>query len=141
MLLCRNPNRFNSIVGVDIDSEATKIANKITNAWTFDPAIITNITHNANDFVFNDANAVYINCSPEHFSSTDWFQNLPINCLTCVQSVNIIDKNDPWFIKQPTPTYDSFLTKYPISNVLYTGVKRIQYDTWGYDRYMIIGRI
>lgn len=139
MLLCRNPNRFEKIKSIDIDPNTVTIADKITNAWTFQPHIITNEIGDANNAQLDDENAVYINCSPEHFDNTNWFYNLPIGSLVCIQSVNVTDPGDPWFIKQPTSTFEEFLEKYNVSSVLFKGKKRIQYNDWGYDRFMVIG--
>jgi hypothetical protein len=139
MMLCRRPEGYESINNIDIDPSTLEISNKITNAWLFDPKIVTNDTANANDISLDDDEMIYINCSPEHFESTEWFDNLPIGSLVCIQSISITDPDDPWFIRQPNATFDAFAQKYPITSTLYEGTKRIQYDNWGYDRFMIIG--
>jgi len=138
MLLCRNPNKFKQINSLDIDPDTKDIADKITNAWTFQPNIVTNSIADVNSIDFND-DVVYINCSPEHFKSTEWFDNLPIGSLVCIQSISIVDPNYPWLITQPNATFEEFLNKYKITSTLFKGTKHIQYDEWGYDRYMIIG--
>jgi len=139
MLLCRRPNSYESINSIDLDPSTLAISDKITNAWAFDPKIVTNTIANVNEFSLDNEEMVYINCSPEHFESTEWFNSLPIGSLVCIQSISITDPNDPWFIRQPNETLDEFLNKYPITSTLYEGTKRIQYSDWGYDRFMIIG--
>lgn len=139
MLLCRNPNRFTHIESIDIDISTKQIADRITDAWTFDPPIVSNIIKDANTVKFSDDEMIYITCSPEHFETTDWFDNLPTGALVCIQSISITDPEYPWLIRQPNATFEEFLNKYKITSTLYKGTKRIQYSEWGYDRYMIIG--
>lgn len=140
MLMCRNPNNYDQIISIDIEENVCSIADKISNAWTFQPAIIKNIKADANQFSFDEVDAVYINCSPEHFESTTWFDNLPIGALVCIQSISITDPDYPWLIRQPNATFEEFLRKYKIANILFAGTKRIQYNEWGYNRFMLIGR-
>lgn len=138
MMLCRNPHYYQSITGIDID-ETQEISDKLTNAWTFDPAIVRNIKADASEYNFDDSDSVYINCSVEHFENTKWFDNIPIGALICIQSISITDPDYPWHIRQPNATFDEFIKKYPITSVLFSGTKRIQYSDWGYDRFMLIG--
>lgn len=139
MLLCRNPNRFKQINSIDVDPSTLEIADKITNAWKFQPQIVNNTIADVNTIDLSDSETAYINCSPEHFESTAWFDNLAKGSLVCIQSISITDPEYPWLIKQPNSTLEEFLNKYSITNTLYQGTKRIQYNDWGYDRFMIIG--
>lgn len=138
MLLCRNPHNYKSITAIDIDS-TQEIADKLTDAWTFDPMIVKNVRADASKCDFHDSKAVYINCSVEHFQNTEWFNNIPEGALICLQSISITDPEEPWLIRQPNATFDEFAKKYPITNTLFSGTKRIQYSDWGYDRFMLIG--
>lgn len=139
MLKIRNPNKYASITGIDVDCEVKNIADKIMNTWTIDCPTVVNITGDANKFVFKEKSVV-INTSPEHFDNIDWLSNIPDSCLICVQSSNVLDPSPPWLIKQPSPTYDSFIEKYKLSNILYSGTKKIEYSNGrGYERYMSIG--
>lgn len=137
VMLTRNRDLYQSILGIDIDASAIEIADKLNITWHVEKKL-TNITADANEYDLEGYDVI-INCSPEHMEQTVWFDKLPKNTIICIQSSSIVDKNEPWLIKQPTPTYEDFCKKYELSRIYYTGIKKIQYDTWGYDRYMIIG--
>jgi len=140
MLQCRRPDAYNSITSIDIDTSTKPVADKIMDAWCYDPlkSTVHNIIADANNYEFDNAN-VYINTSAEHFANTQWFDNIPDGALVALQSVNITDAGDPWYIRQPTATFEDFINLYPLTVNLYAGQKRTQYNEWGYDRYMIIG--
>jgi hypothetical protein len=139
MLLTRNPDRYVSITGIDIDSDAIDIANKINNAFTIDDGLINHITHDANNYSYIGTNVV-INCSGEHMSSNKWFENIPYGTIVCVQSSNVIDTCYPWSVTNPSPDIDSFAGKYSLSKTYFLDILPIRYKhSQGYDRYMLIG--
>jgi hypothetical protein len=137
MLSVRNPDKYRLIQGVDIDINAITIADKITNCWTIDNSI-QNISMDANQLYYIP-DSIVINCSPEHFTDTTWFDNIPNGTVVCIQSSNMTDISHPWYIRQPTPSMHHFLEKYPLNVVYYNDTLDIKYDDWGYSRYMIIG--
>jgi hypothetical protein len=137
MLSVRNPDKYRLIQGSDIDTVAIDIANHITDAWTIDNTI-QNITMDSNELHYIP-DSIVINCSPEHFESTTWFDNIPYGTTVCIQSSNMTDIEHPWYIRQPTTNLHSFLEKYPLTVVYYNDTLDISYDNWGYSRYMIIG--
>lgn len=137
MLSVRSPNKYRLIQGSDIDTSAIDIANRITAAWTIDNTI-QNITVDSNTLYYIP-DSVVINCSPEHFESTEWFDNIPSGTTVCIQSSNMTDIEHPWYICQPTPSMYHFLEKYPLTVIYYNDKLDIRYDDWGYSRYMIIG--
>ena len=137
MLSVRNPDKYKLIQGIDISIEAVNIANKINNYWTMDNSI-QNVNNDANNLSYIP-DSIVINCSPEHFENTQWFDNIPSGTTVCIQSSSMTDKEYPWYIKQPTPNMHSFLEKYPLTVIHYNDTLDIKYDDWGYSRYMIIG--
>lgn len=137
MLLTRKPSHYSHIRAIDIDKESIDLANKICSYWYVE-GIQRSTVDDANTIDMNGFTAV-INCSSEHMESMQWFDNIPSGTLVCIQSSNIVDPAEPWVIKNPSPTYDSFLSKYQISETKFAGTLKIQYETWGYDRYMLIG--
>lgn len=137
MLLTRRPTYYKSIRNIDQDVEAIRIADKITDAWAF--GSVKNTTQNANE-AFISNGAVVINCSVEHFENNNWFNDLRKGTLVCIQSSDVTDPKEPWLITQPSPTMESFLSKFPVAETLFTGTKRIQYPHFGYNRFMLIGR-
>lgn len=124
-----------NITGIDSNPDVKDIANKICSLWYIEGSV-NNITMDATNIELNYDTV--INCSSEHMS-TDWYNNVQQGALVCIQSSNITDANDPWFIVTPSPNIDSFRQKYNLSTTLFLDTLRIQYGDWGYDRYMLIG--
>lgn len=140
MLKVRNPNKCYTITGIDINPEAIHTADKICNAWINDDYPITNKIQNALDTDYSNYNVV-INCSPEHMESTEWFNKISTGTLVCIQSSNVTDSNDPWFITVPSPTLESFNNKFMLAQTFFNDTLEIRYgNNNGYDRYMTIGR-
>ena len=141
MLLTRHPEQYETIVNIDIDPDAINAANKLCDAWVCLPTKVINIVGDCNEGPHSiPPSSVVINCSVEHFESNNWFFKLPKDTLVCIQSSNMLDPEHPWDIKQPSPDIDSFTQKFPVRDTLFLGEKRIQYDHFGYTRFMLIGR-
>lgn len=138
MMAVRRPDKYESILGIDIDPEAIQTSKLICNTWTIDSPKITNVCRDVNKGEHYSANVV-INCSPEHIQGSDWFSKINVGSVVCIQTSNITDTTEPWLIKTPFPTIDIFKESYPLDKVYYCDSLRIQYDAWGYDRFMIIG--
>ena len=138
MLLTRNPNNYQCIEGIDINPEVQPIANKLCNYWEIEGNTVKNTLGDANNVDYTNVQVV-INCSPEHMKNTAWYENIPNGTLVCIQSISITDPAYPWLITTPHHGLDDMKTKYPMDHIKYDGQIRIQYDAWGYDRYMLIG--
>lgn len=137
MLLTRRPNHYSHVHGIDIDLNAVEQANKICNYWYIE-GIQRSECVDASMFDTQGYDVV-INCSSEHMENNDWFNNIAPNTLICIQSSNVIDANEPWLVKNPSNTFESFMEKYPLSVGIYSGILPIRYADSGYDRYMTIG--
>lgn len=138
MMLIRNKNLYRSIFAFDYDSEATDAANKICDTWKFEQPRVYNETKDVNTLIYKDCNLV-INTSVEHMHSQEWFENIPIGTLVCLQSSDVTIPTSPWHIKNPILTQNELSAKYPLTKVLYLGTKNISYDYWGYKRFMLLG--
>lgn len=138
MLSVRKPNYYKNILGVDSDINVIEIADKITNAWSFGKHMIRNVCEDANLLEFSNKEVI-INCSAEHFDDSSWYDKIPEGTLICIQSSDVTDSGAPWFIKQPSSNITEFTDRYPLSKVLFLGELPIQYDSWGYKRFMLIG--
>jgi hypothetical protein len=138
MLLTRNPNNYQSIEGIDIDPEVCSVADKICNYWLQEGQVVKNITGDALSVCYDNAQVV-INCSPEHMNNTDWYTKVPTGTLVCIQSSNITDPLYPWLISTPHTSIEDMKLKYPMNSLNYSGQLRIDYGSWGYDRFMLIG--
>jgi len=137
MMLTRQPKKYEHIKSIDIDSESIDLADQINSYWIIE-RILRNEIADANTFNTQGFDVV-INCSAEHMENTTWFDRISPGTLVCIQSTNVIDIGDPWFVKTPSPTMDYFIKKYPLTDVKFTGILPIRYNNWGYDRFMLIG--
>jgi hypothetical protein len=139
MMLTRNAKRYQAILGIDIDPDATQIANLICQGWMIGHGCrLNNVTGDANTYNLQGFNVV-INCSPEHMSESTWFDNIGSGTLVCIQSSNVDSNDDIWKVTNPVSTFDEFRNRYPLSHTLFSETKDIKYDDWGYQRYMLIG--
>ena len=137
MMLIRNRRLYDNIRGIDIDNSVIQIADKLCEAW-----IIERKLSNAEGDVSNyhlEGPDVIINCSVEHMTNRKWFNNIAKGTIVCLQSSDVTDPNDPWFIKQPSPTMSAFLSGYPFSKILFTGTKKFDYSSITFNRFMVIG--
>jgi 16S rRNA G1207 methylase RsmC len=135
-LILRARNNNHKIVGYDIDSGAVSVANRICDSWCLD----NSVQHEIADVntVNLDQFDVVINTSSEHMS-TQWFKHVRAGTLVCIQSSSVVDPGQPWLVSNPSPTFDDFLNKYPMSSELFTGQKFFDYVTWSYHRFMLLG--
>ena len=140
MLLTRNADRYQHILGLDIDPRTKEIADKLTEAWRIgDDAKVENVIADANTYNLQGYDLI-INCSPEHMDGDQWFENLDPNTLVCIQSSNIQSEDDIWQCVNPNESLENLVLKYPLSKYLYSGEKEIRYsDDNGYKRFMLIG--
>lgn len=138
MLLTRKPTGYSEITGYDIDDEAINNANKICDTWIFETPKVYNKAADINsiDFV-NDS--IFINCSVDQIESTIWYDNIPDNSLICIQSTDLPKDNIRWAITQSVNSLDELSERYKMKEILYSGIKNINYGPWGYNRFMIIG--
>lgn len=138
MLLTRRSDLYQYILGVDIDSNATEVADSICNAWRIGcDKKVSNVTADAGKFSYDEFNLI-INCSVEHMSS-DWYDQVPTGALVCIQSSDVTITAHPWLITNPNPDQETLAKKYPLSQTLFSGEKEFNYDSWGYKRFMLIG--
>ena len=78
---------------------------------------LQNTVGDASSFNLQDAHVI-INCSSEHMDTT-WFNNVRSGTIVCIQSSDVVDTEAPWFIKNPSPTLESFSEKYIFKQTLF----------------------
>jgi len=139
MLMIRNPHKQFTIKGIDVDIEAIKIADKLTEAWRFEAMIpFKNEVADASEYDYSNYDVI-INTSIEHMSD-EWFYNVPNGKIVCLQSMSINVLNDPIFkITNPNPTFEIFMKKYNMTKTLFKGEKKFDYATNPYTRFCHIG--
>ena len=140
ILMIRNPHINLKIRGIDIDSEAIDVADKLTEAWRFEELNpFKNELADANTYNYDPYDMI-INCSVEHMNSNIWFDNIPKGKLVCLQSMSLGIVNDPIYkIKNPNTTLDTFSNKFKLDDVRYLGSKDFNYAINPYSRYCMIG--
>ena len=74
MMLTRNCNQYQSILGIDIDIEAVSVADKLCETWIIEKKLCNKVG-DANTYKLEGPDVI-INCSPEHMENTDWFNNI-----------------------------------------------------------------
>jgi len=140
MLCTRNNVTIKSIHGIDKDCEAIKYANIFCSAFMMQPDVrIMNECKDVNEVNYNGYDVV-INCSVEHIDNNEWFNKINNNTLVCLQTSNRVTDDPMWDIKNPNPNFDVFKNKFPLSSYYIQTTYNFQYDEYGYDRFMIIGR-
>ncbi len=137
MMLARNKNLYDNIVGIDIDPTVIEIADKLCESWIIE----RKLSNRVDDVLTCDLQGpdVIVNCSLEHMDDTTWFDHINKGTLVCLQTSDVTDSSDPWFVKQPSPNIGSFLSKYQLTKNLYIGSKKFEYPSITYNRFMLIG--
>lgn len=141
MMVIRRPVFYKEFNSYDKDIEAVNVANKICDTWKYEYPKINNHCENVSliDFSSN-TNTVFINCSVDQFENTDWYRTIPAGSIVCLQTTDIVGDDLPWEINQQTKDIPELVSKYPMTNVLFSGSKGIQYgDNLLYNRLMVIG--
>jgi hypothetical protein len=140
MMIVRNRKLYKEFHGYDIDESCKSISDKICDAWLYENPKVYNYTCNADNLdYFSKDPLLIINCSVDQMETNIWYDNIPKGSLVCLQTTDVLDENFPWLIKQKSPDIGAFQNRYKLSNTYYTGSKRIEYATWGYNRFMLIG--
>lgn len=140
MLLTRRPTYYNTVYGYDIDPKAISNANKVCDMWKHESPKVYNYIQDVNNYDYSiHTNSIFVNCSIDQMDNNNWYNSVPKDSLVCIQTTNMKDPEFPWYIKQTTNSLDELVDRFKLSNLIYSGVTSIQYETNGYKRYMIIG--
>lgn len=141
ILLTRQPTHYHSIIGIDIDSSAVDVADKVCEAWQIQPNCkIQNFCADVNTYNLLGRNVV-INTSVENIDKTNWFENIESNALVCLQTVNVTNEQvkKDWKILTYFNDLNNFISSFKFTSLLYTGEKEFVYTNLSYKRLMIIG--
>ncbi len=119
----------------DIDTSACSTANVINNAWECKEWSFRAYPKDANILAYTDGTNCVINTSTEHFTSNQWYKNIPGNMLVVLQG-NDLDIED--HVNKPD-SLNHFKEMHPLSNILFEGTKTFVFENGSFTRYMIIG--
>ena len=139
MLIVRQPKFYKEINGYDLSIDSINAANEICDTWLFENPRVYNHVVDVNTVKFTDNNQVFINCSVDQFNSNEWYDNIPIGSIICIQSTDMPIDNGKWEITQSIESLDDLMNRYKMSTILYSGKHLVDYVEWSYNRYMIIG--
>lgn len=139
MLNVRKPNYYKSITGYDIDSDAIRIADSVTESWRFLPDnTLENLLADVNTVDYTKHDTI-INTSVEHMLDNNWFNKITSNTLVCIQSSTLGTEIDYFKVTNKNSDIAELKQKYPLSKIVYEGVKDFDYPINPYKRLMIIG--
>lgn len=139
MLLTRNRDMYQHILGVDIALEAITGADILCQGFMLgNNAQIRNVCKDA-DTLNLQGHRVVINTSVEHMKD-DWFDNVDPGALVCIQSSDVTDQKEPWLVTNPCTNIESLQERFPLTELLFAETKLFDYGSSSYNRYMIIGR-
>jgi hypothetical protein len=141
MLITRRSGFYGVIHGYDIDPEAIEVANKITNTWQHDyPKVYNQVLDiNNTDFSSHGKESIFINCSVDQLDSTKWFETIAKDRMVCLQATDVQNADEPWLVKQTTKDINELKDRFQLSEILYEGVREVNYHTLKYNRFMLIG--
>jgi len=120
----------------DIDPDVEPIADKINNLWEWQGWQFKASTLDVNQLEFDDYPDIIINTSVEHIEDQTWFTRIPKGTIVALQSTNM-PHDDHHSCHQ---SEHELLADYPLDTILFQGNIRIDYEDWGFNRWMIIGK-
>lgn len=115
----------------DINPSVCSVANVINNTWEMKEWSFKSLPMDANLVDFSDGTNTVINTSTEHFSSNQWYENIPEGFL-CLFQGNDLDIED--HVQRPQDLAH-FKSMFPLKTMLFEGELKFP----EYTRYMIIG--
>lgn len=136
LLLSRNNVHIGKIKSFDLDPSCESIADMLNENWVIKDWQFKAVTEDCNNIKFEDSCPdLIINTSTEHFTSRDWWNNIPKGTVVALQGNNM--PHDDHHVH--TGSLDEFVAQYPLSELLYSGEREFVYPTWSFTRFMVIG--
>lgn len=136
LLLSRNNVQISKIRSLDLDPDCEVVADMLNENWVINDWQFKAFTEDCNKIEFKDSRPdLIINTSTEHFTSRDWWNNIPKGTVVALQGNNM--PHDDHHVH--TGSLDEFVAQYPLSELLYSGEREFVYPTWSFTRFMVIG--
>jgi len=134
ILRTRNNISIHEVRSFDSDPSCEPVANQINNLWHWQGWQFKAETVDINDLDYSDPPDIVINSSVEHVDQDRWFEIIPKGTLVCLQASDLEHEDHISIYK----SLEDLIQRFPME-ILYQGVKRFEYDDYGFNRYMIIG--
>lgn len=125
--------KIDKVINVDIDADACDVAKKLNETWVWQNQF-ESLVYNVNIYQHSGFDVI-INTSVEHLETNEWFENIPKDTIVVLQSNDM--KHDDHYNNHKS--LNDFIENYPLTDILYDGVKMFQYKDHSFQRYMIIG--
>ena len=133
LLLARQRFEVNNIRSYDIDPSCESIADALNENWVINNWRFKAFTKDCNTIV-PDADLI-INTATEHFSSDQWFVNIPKGTRVILQSNNMKHSDHANVFN----SLADLQARYQLTETVFADKINFRYPTWFFDRYMIIG--
>ena len=135
LIRARNNIAVAEVRSFDIDPTCEPIADAINNLWVWQAWQFKAVTCDVNKLDYRPKPDIVINSAVEHMTSNEWWNNIPEGVVVCLQASDM-DHDDHSNVFSNTR---EMLEKYQMQECFYEGTKRLQYDDYACNRYMIIG--
>lgn len=137
LLKSRNNISIDKIRSWDLDPSCEKIADTINENWVWQEWAFKAYTGDCNELQpALGCPDLIINTSTEHFDRMDWWERIPKGMIVALQGNNMPHEDHCVY----SDTLDTFVKTYPLSNLMFSGQKDFKYETWGFSRFMVIGK-
>lgn len=138
LLKSRNNIEIGKIRSWDIDPSCERIADTINENWVWQDWAFKAYTGDCNKILQPALGLpdLIINTSTEHFNSIEWWEKIPKGVIVALQGNNML--HDDHYVH--SDSLNTFLKTYPVSEIYFSGQKDFKYDTWGFSRFMLIGK-
>jgi hypothetical protein len=134
ILRTRNNIPVSEVRSFDIDPACESIADQINNLWHWQGWQFKAETKDINDLDYSKPPDIVINSSAEHIENDQWFHRIPPGVLVCIQTADLDHEEHISEYK----SLDDLIARFPLE-IKYQGIKRFEYDDFGFNRYMIVG--
>lgn len=133
LLLSRQRYQVERIRSYDIDPTCETAADLLNENWVWQEWKFK--AHTADCNFVQSAADVIINTSTEHFSSSNWFENISTGTIVALQGNNM-PHDDHTMCSE---TLAEFCHNYKLQKTFYEGQLDFIYSTWSFSRFMVIG--
>ena len=137
LLKARNNIKIDKIRSWDIDPSCERIADTINENWVWQEWAFKAYTKDCNEIQpALGCPDLIINTSTEHFNTSEWWDRIPKGMPVVLQGNNMPHEDHHVY----SESLATFSKTYPLSTTLFAGQKDFKYETWGFSRFMLIGK-
>lgn len=134
LLFSREKIKIDKIKSFDIDPSCQSTADMINENWVIKDWQFKAFTEDCNKLIPKDVDLI-INTSTEHFTSLEWWNNIPKGTYVALQGNNM--QHDDHVIN--FSNLDDFSNTFKLTDTYYEGQLSFEYPDWNFIRFMIIG--